>query len=219
MFIQYWLILLQRVDLFLYANMSACIMCLFILHRGCPVLCYVLLFACEWDGARSVHTLFINDNQWWRLCVSFLTAINAHNHSLVYILPLCLSSVLHLFEFPCIHPLRAPVLQDCGRLTAQFASPPLFIRLSWSKAKLCETSPAPGLPAVLMALGRRHEQEDLRDLLSAAVTGCLQPASYQAQQPHKPLVLGCTPLRSRRRILKPATSNNSRTNLGIGELE
>lgn len=118
-----------------------------------------------------------------------------------------------------IHPLRAPVLQDCGRLTAQFPSPLLFIRLSWSEARLCETSPAPGLPAVLMALGRRHEQEDLGDLLSAAVTRCLQPASYQAQQPDKPPVPGCTPLRSRRRILKPATSNNSRTNLGIGELE
>lgn len=37
-----------------------------------------------------------------------------------------------------------------------------------------------------MALGRRHEREDLGDLLSAAVTRCLQPASYRAQQPDKP---------------------------------
>ncbi|CAK6967415.1 hypothetical protein LDENG_00092740 [Scomber scombrus] len=72
-----------------------------------------------------------------------------------------------------------------------------------------------------MALGRRHEQQDLGDLPSAAVTRRLQPASYQAQQPDKPPVPGCTLLRSERRILKPATStsNNNRTNLGIGELE
>lgn len=51
----------------------------------------------EWSGVRSVLiNLFIDDNHRWRLCVSFLTVINAHN-----LTPLCLSSVLHLFEFPC----------------------------------------------------------------------------------------------------------------------
>lgn len=135
------------------------------------------------------------------------------SHSWVNFLPQLLTSPARH-----IHPLRAPVLQDCGRLTAQSVSP--LSSLGFHEARLCKTSPAPGLPAVLMALGRRHKQEDLGDLLSAAAMRCLQPASYQAQEPDKPPVPGCTPLRSRRRILKPATSNNnSSSNLGIGELE
>lgn len=151
--------------------------------------------------------------------VSLMSKSNkcTQSHSYTFCLsvsaPCCLSlnsPALH------IHPLRAPVLHDCGRLTV--SEPLVFIRLSWREARLCETSLAPGFPAVLMALGRRHEQEDLCDLLSAAVTRCPQPASYQAQQPDKPLVPCCTPLGSRR-VLKPATSNNSRTNLGIGDSE
>lgn len=153
--------------------------------------------------------------------VSFISNSNksAHKHLAVCYLPLCLSSVLHLFEFICKQHLSSPCSLAAGLWASNstVSEPPLFIRLSWSKAKPCETSPAPGLPAALMALGRRHEQEDLPDLLSAAVTRCLQPASYQAQQPDNPPVPGCT--RLRRWILKPATSNNSLTNLRIGELE
>lgn len=131
------------------------------------------------------------------------------------------SSLLRLFEFLCTLHSCSPCSRAAGLWAANSTvpEPPLFIRLSWSEARLCETSLAPRLPAVLMALGRRHKQEHLGDLLSAAVTRCLQPTSYQAQQPDKPPVPGCTLLRSRRRILKPATSNNSRTNLGIVESE
>jgi len=68
-----------------------------------------------------------------------------------------------------------------------------------------------------MALGQRREQEDLCDLLSAAVTRCLQPASYQTPWPDEPPVTGCRALR--RRTLKPATRNKSYTNLWIGDLE
>lgn len=153
------------------------------------------------------------------LCLSFLTAINAHNRTVIYVLPRCLSSVLQLFEIP-----RTPCSSSlCSRAAGLWASnstvsePPLFIRLSWSEARLCETLPAPRLPAVLMALGRHHEQEDLGDLLSAAVTRCLQPASYQAQHSWKNHQYRAAHCSWNRRILKPATSNNSRTNLGIGE--
>lgn len=134
----------------------------------------------------------------------------------IFSLPFCVS-----LNSPArrVHPLRAPVLQVFRRLTAQFPSP--LSSLGFHKAKRGGSRPHrhQGSPAVLMALGRRHEQEDLCDLLSAAMTRCLEPASDQAQQPDKAPILGCTALRSRRRILKAATSNNSCTNLRIGELE
>ncbi|KAM3877092.1 multiple C2 and transmembrane domain-containing protein 2-like [Diretmus argenteus] len=53
-----------------------------------------------------------------------------------------------------------------------------------------DLSSAPRLPAELMAPGRRHKQEDPGDLLSAAVTGRLQQASYQLRQPDKPQRVG-----------------------------
>lgn len=171
-------------------------------------------------GHFCTHFIYYWQSVKKTLCPSFLTAINLHTNTWRYVICLySLSSVLHLFEFICKHHLSSPCSLAAGLWASNstVSEPPLFIRLSWSKAKPCETSPAPGLPAALMALGRRHKQEDLPDLLSAAVTRCLQPASYQAQQPDNPLVLGCT--RLRRWILKPATSNNSLTNLRIGELE
>lgn len=169
----------------------------------------------------DLYTLYSIYWHWWRLLSFISNSIKCTQaHSVASFI--CLSSVLHLFEFPCT-PCSSSQCSHAAGLWASnstVSEPPLlFIRLSWSEARLCETSPAPGLPAALMALGRRHEQEDLNDLLSAAVTRCLQPESYQAQQSDKPPVQGQTLLRSRRRILKPATSNNSRTNLGIGELE
>lgn len=123
-------------------------------------------------------------------CLSFLTAINAHNHT-----------AQHLLWIPLhnhVRPPSAPVLQDCGRLLQHSFRAPLS-SLGFHEATQGCSRPHrhPGSPAVLMALGRRHEQEDLRDLPSAAVTRCLQPASYQVQQPDKPTVRGCTPLSDR----------------------
>ncbi|KAF7652745.1 hypothetical protein LDENG_00092740 [Lucifuga dentata] len=68
-----------------------------------------------------------------------------------------------------------------------------------------------------MALGRRHEQEDLGDLLSAAVTRCLQPASFQAQGTDKPQVPGLHAVQLQEDFR--AATSNSRTNLGIGEMQ
>ena len=146
-------------------------------HSGSTVVC-------------THFTLFIDDRHWWRLWFSFLTAINKHNSTVYHLLSSSLSLLCSAsLNSPArlLYPLHAPVLQDCGRRKT-VSEPPLFIRLSWSEARLLETSLAPWLPAVEMALGRRQEQEDLRDLLSAAVMRCLEPASYQVQQPDKPPV-------------------------------
>lgn len=202
-------------------------MCLHYVFRLLSYILYRRLYCCFYSLLVSgvgplLYTLYLLLAITEEDFVSFISNSNksAHKHLAVCYLPLlsqlCAASLwIHLQASSILSLL--PCCRIVGVLTAPFQSPPLFIRLSWSKAKPCETSPAPGLPAALMALGRRHKQEDLPDLLSAAVTRCLQPASYQAQQPDNPLVPGCT--RLRRWILKPATSNNSLTNLRIGELE
>lgn len=179
-----------------------------ILLGGCAV-CWIQVFASEQNGTRSVlFNLSVPDED----LVSFLMAINAHNQTV-----LCLSSVSASLWIPlCVVFLLFAA--EWWASNSKVSKPPVFIRLSWIEARLCATSPPPELPAVLMALGHRQEQEDLDNLLSAAVMRCLQPASYQMEQPDKP-VPSSTPLRSRRRILKPATSNNSGTNLRIGDLK
>ncbi|MEQ2261765.1 hypothetical protein XENORESO_015372, partial [Xenotaenia resolanae] len=68
-------------------------------------------------------------------------------------------------------------------------------------AALRETSLASGIPAALMAPGRRHKQEDPGDLFSAAETRRLQPG--------RPLAPGSMQLR--KRAFKPASRNSSRT--------
>ncbi|MEQ2200168.1 hypothetical protein XENOCAPTIV_024151, partial [Xenoophorus captivus] len=64
-----------------------------------------------------------------------------------------------------------------------------------------KTSLASGIPAALMAPGRRHKQEDPGDLFSAAETRRLQPG--------RPLAPGSMQLR--KRAFKPASRNSSRT--------
>lgn len=129
--------------------------------------------------------------------VSFLGAINAHSHTVLHPASVSALCCLSLNSPTCrIRPLRTPVLQDCRRLTAQFPSPQSSLGFHERRRGCARPWWHPGSPAVLMALGHRHEQENLGDLLSAAVTRCLQPASYQAQQSDKPLVPCCTPLGS-----------------------
>lgn len=181
-----------------------------------------LCFWVEWGQLCSEpYLLTVNDEDCFCLISKSNKCTQSHNY------PSCLSvSALCCLSLNsptcCIRPLRTPVLQDWRRLTAQFPSPQSSLGFHEGRQGCVRPRQHPGSPAVLMALGHRHEQENLGDLLSAAVTRCLQPASYQAQQSDKPLVPCCTPLRSQGAGgvgLKPATSNNSRTNLGIGELE
>lgn len=123
---------------------------------GCPF--FQSLFVSR-TGSVLFGALFINDP------VSFLAAVKAHNQTVTH---------------------SAASLNSPARLPPPPAPAPLLLSsLGFHEASqvLCGTSPAPGLPAVLMALGRCHEQEDLGDLLSE--TRCPQPASCRAQQPDK----------------------------------
>lgn len=178
----------------------------FILRGVCISLLYLIL--CWQVGCDLIYTLL-----YLFITITLISNGNKYKQPQFPTPPAPMSQLcnapLWIPRAHCVAPPRAAGL---------WASSSPLSSLEFHEARLWETSPAPGLPAVLMALGRRHEQEDPGDLLSAAVTRRLQPASYQAQQPGEPLVPGCT----RRpgaggKILKPATSNNIYTNLGIGE--
>lgn len=117
-------------------------------------------------------------------------------------------------------------------LTAHFPSPPLFIRLSWSDARLFETSPAPGLPRCVDGpWASPWAGRPLRPPLSCCdeMPSSQRPIKHSSQTnlryqaPHhsvaEAVAEGGWGGRRRWRVLKAATSNNSHTNLGIGEFE
>lgn len=161
----------------------------FLQRMHCTLYCN-LLFVCERYGARSVHTLLYLLTL---MKTSFISHSNKYTQSHSVASFICLSSVLHLFEFPrtlCSS-------SQCSHAAGLWASNSTVFRAPLSSLGFREARRGcarphqhPGSPAALMALGRRHEQEDLSDLLSAAVTRCLQPESYQAQQSDKPPVQG-----------------------------
>lgn len=132
----------------------------------------ILTFALEREGGQLCNTLFIYDCYGEDCCLSSISNKHSVWHSMQCISVECLLSLQCIF-----------IVCAAGMWASNSPVSQLFIRLSWSDARLRETSPAPGLPAVLKAPGRRYKHEDLGDLLSVAVTWCLKPASYRAQQP------------------------------------